>query len=126
MEKPEDVICFSVPYLIPPSVNHHTQPCKYIGRDGYLHEGRKLTKEAKAYYDAVAIFAQGRTVAPQTDAERRKVKYSVEVDVYLGKGQRLDADNGGKCSVDALVKAHVIHSDAFVAPFKITPHHDER
>lgn len=123
---PEEVVTFTVPYLTPPSVNHAYLPTMYTGRDGYGHRGRKLSKEAKAYYDAVAIFARGRTVAPLTDKERRKVRYNVEVHVYLGPNQRLDADNGGKCAVDALVRAGVIHSDAFVAPFKIVPHKNER
>jgi hypothetical protein len=124
--EPEETVIFTVPYLTPPSVNHHVRPCKYIGRDGQLHTGKKLTKQTKAYYDAVAIFARGRTVDPQTPAARRKVIYSVEVDVYLGPGQRLDADNGGKCAVDALVRAGVIHSDAFVKPFTIRPQKDDR
>jgi hypothetical protein len=72
----ESCVSFTVP-LIPPSGNHYKKPCKYIGRDGFLHLGFKLTKETKAYYDAVAIFARGRTVAPYTDAERRKVRYAV-------------------------------------------------
>jgi hypothetical protein len=122
----EEVVAFTVPYLCPPSVNHAYLPTMYTGKDGYGHRGRKLSKEAKAYYDAVAIFARRRTVAPATDAERRKVQYAVTVDVYLGPNQRLDADNGGKCAVDALVKAGVIHSDAFVAPFTINPHRDDR
>jgi Holliday junction resolvase RusA-like endonuclease len=121
----EQVVTFTVP-LTPPSVNHHTKPCKYIGKDGFLHTGRKLTGEAKAFKDAVAIFARRRTVAPATPAERRKVKYKVLVDVYLGPNQRLDADNCGKLLCDSLAYAGVIHSDAFVGDFRVRPHKDDR
>jgi Holliday junction resolvase RusA-like endonuclease len=121
----ENVVCFTVP-LTPPSVNHHTRPCKYIGKDGYLHTGRTLTGEAKAYKDAVCIFSRGRTVAPATQTERRKVRYRVVVDVYLGRNQRLDADNCGKLLCDSLQKAGVIHSDAFIEDFRVRPHKDER
>ena len=107
-------------------MNHHTRPCKYIGKDGYLHTGRTLTAEAKAYTDAVIIFARGRTVAPATAKERKKVRYRVHVDVYLGVKQRLDADNCGKLLCDSLQKAGVIHSDAFVGDFRVRPHKDDR
>ena len=71
-EEIEEVVAFTVP-LVPPSVNHAYAPTMYTGRDGYGHRGRKLTKEAKAFKAAVAIFARGRTVAPATDKERRVV-----------------------------------------------------
>jgi Holliday junction resolvase RusA-like endonuclease len=122
----EDVVSFTVPYLTPPSVNHAYLPCRYTGKDGYAHTGRKLSKDAKAYKDAVAIFARGRTVAPLTNSERRRVKYRVLVDVYLGPNQRLDADNCGKLLCDSLETAGVIHSDAFVGDFRVRPHKDER
>ena len=70
------------------------RPCKYIGRDGGLHLGFKLTKQAKAYYDAVAIFARGETVAPATDAERKRSQYGVTIDVFLPpKARSFDFDN---------------------------------
>jgi Holliday junction resolvase RusA-like endonuclease len=105
---------FTVPHLIPPSGNHYKKPCKYIGRDGCLHLGFKLTKETKAFYDAVAIFARRETVSPATEAERSRVRYSVEINVYLGPRQRIDFDNAWKCGLDSIVKAGVIHSDAAV------------
>lgn len=122
------VISFTVPYLIPPSGGHYKEPCKYIGRDGGLHLGFKVTKAAKAYYDAVAIFARGETVAPQTDAERRRVRYAVRIDVYLGERQRGDFDNFWKCGLDALVHCGLIHSDANVdgENSKCVVHKDER
>jgi len=106
----EDEVSFTVP-LTPPSVNHAYRPVMYTGKDGYAHRGRKLSKEATAYKHAVAIFARGRTVAPETDKERRTVRYSVELRIYLGRNQRLDADNAGKLAIDALVYAGVIHAD---------------
>jgi len=124
--EPEEVIAFTVPYLVPPSNNHYKRPCRYTGRDGYSHMGFKLTKEAKAYYDAVAIFARGRTVSPATDSERRRVRYTVQIDVYLGERQRGDADNFLKCGIDALVRCGVIHSDAYVQECRPIVHKDER
>lgn len=118
-------VSFTVP-LTPISVNHHTRPCKYRGKDGGLHLGFKLTKAARAYYEAFAIFARGETVAPQTDSERRKASYAIDADVYLGKGQRLDADNCGKQICDALVKAGTIHSDAYVTRCTINLHKEDR
>jgi Holliday junction resolvase RusA-like endonuclease len=124
----EREVCFTVPYLIPVSGNHYKRPCKYIGRDGSLHLGFKTTKEAKAYYDATAIFARGRTVAPQTDSERRKVRYGVRIDVYLPPKARGDFDNFWKCGLDALVHCGLIHSDAAVDGdnSKCVVHRDQR
>jgi len=121
----EDVICFTVPLLVP-TANHYKRPCKYIGRDGGLHLGFKLTKEAKAYRDAVAIFAAGRTISPGTDAERRRVRYTVQMDVYLGPGQRLDSDNALKVGIDSLVWCGILHSDASVYESKAIIHKEER
>lgn len=123
---PEKLVEFTVPYLTPPSTNHYTKPSMYTGKDGFAHRGKKLTKEAKAYKDAVAIFARGRTVAPNTDAERRRVQYHVEVRVYLGYKQRLDSDNSLKVAIDALVSAGVLHSDAHVTESKAVIVKDER
>jgi hypothetical protein len=109
----EQVVEFTVPLLVP-SGNHYKAPCKYIGKDGCLHLGYKLTKEAKAYYDAVALISRQRTVIPAKPAERRKVRYAVRMDVYLGPRDRGDFDNFFKCGIDALVKAGVIHSDNYV------------
>jgi Holliday junction resolvase RusA-like endonuclease len=124
----EDVICFTVPYLVPVTGNHYKRPCRYTGRDSYSHLGFKVTKEARAFYDAVAIFAQGRTVAPADDKERKRARYSVRIDVYLGAGQRGDFDNFFKCGLDSLVRCGVIHSDACVdgETSKCVVHRDER
>jgi Holliday junction resolvase RusA-like endonuclease len=120
----EDIVVFTVP-LRPPTVNHYWADTFYTGRDGYGHRGRKLTAEAKAFKAAVAIFSQGRTVAPATDAERRKVLYRVIAHVYYGPKMRGDADNFGKAICDSLQYAGVIHSDANV-DFRVVPHKDER
>lgn len=110
---PEKIITFTVPYLTPPSTNHYTKPIVYTGKDGFPHRGKKRTKEANAYRDAVAIFARGRTVAPSTDSERRRVRYRIVVRVVLGFNQRLDGDNALKVAIDSLKHCGVIHSDAY-------------
>jgi Holliday junction resolvase RusA-like endonuclease len=112
--KAEQLIVFTVPYLVPPSGNHYKKPTRYIGKDGSLHLGFKLTKEAKAYYDAAAIFARGRTVAPDEPADRKRASYAVRIDVYLPPRARGDFDNFFKCGLDALVHCGMIHSDAAV------------
>lgn len=118
---------FTVPYLTPPSVNHYKKPVKYRSKKTCeMRSGFKKTKAAKAYQDAVAIFARGETVAPATDAERRKVKYKIYAKVVLGARQRLDADNAGKVLIDALQNCGVIHSDAFVGRVTIDVVKDDR
>lgn len=121
----EDEVSFTVPHLTPPSVNHYKQPSVYW-KNGIKQKGMRLTPEAKAFKDAVCMFARGRTVAPAKLSERRKVQYHVEIDVYLGKNARLDADNGNKLCLDGLQLAGVIHSDAFVHPLIVRPHKDDR
>jgi Holliday junction resolvase RusA-like endonuclease len=122
-------IAFTVPFVAP-SVNHLYAPAMYTGKDGNPHMGRKISKEAKAYKEAVYFFVRdlrgSTSLSPDTDRERRAVKYTVEIDVYLGPKQRGDADNFAKISIDALVYAGVIHSDANVATSKITVHKNER
>jgi Holliday junction resolvase RusA-like endonuclease len=119
-------VSFTVLYLTPPSGNHYKSPCRYTGRDGHSHMGFKLTKAAKAYYDATAIFARGQSVAPASDSERRTVRYLVKMDVYLAEKQRGDADNFLKCGLDALVNCGVIHSDANVFRCVASVHKNQR
>jgi Holliday junction resolvase RusA-like endonuclease len=107
-----DVVTFTVPYLVPPSGNHYKSPCVYRDRNGYPRRGFKVTPEAKAYKEAVAIFARGRTVAPP-DAKKKKTAYDVHMVVVLGRGQKGDEDNFHKVGLDALTDAGVIHSDAY-------------
>lgn len=122
----EDEVTFTVPHLTPPSVNHYKTPSVYRGKDGVTRKGMRLTPEAKAFKDAVCMFARGRTVAPAKLSERRKVQYHVEINVYLGPNARLDADNGNKLCLDGLQLAGVIHSDAFVFPLIVRPYKDDR
>jgi hypothetical protein len=108
----EDVVTFTVPYLIPPTGNHYKKPCRYTGRDGYSHMGFKLTAEAQAYKYAVAVFSRRRTVAPP-DAGKKKTAYDVHMTVVLGPRQKGDEDNFHKVGLDALQYAGVIHSDSY-------------
>jgi hypothetical protein len=120
-----DVVTFTVPGLTPPTVNHCYETCFYNGKDGYSHRGRKLSPEAVAFKYAVCIFARGATVVPLLDKDRKKARYRVQIDIYLGKGQRLDADNSAKIGIDALVYAGVIHADHRVQSHLI-PHDEDR
>lgn len=105
---------FTVPYLIPPSGNHYKIPTHYTDARGNRHLGFKITKHAKAYYDAVTIFARGASLIPHDPREWKHTRYRVVLDVYLGRGQRGDFDNFWKTGLDALVKTGIIHSDAAV------------
>jgi Holliday junction resolvase RusA-like endonuclease len=122
----EDVVCFTVPHLTPPTANHYKEPTMYTGKDGFAHRGFKVTPEAKAFKDAVAIFARGRTVAPATEKERKAVRYRVGVHVVLGPRARMDCDNSSKVALDALQAARVIHSDAKVVECVLTIDRDDR
>jgi len=97
MTKP-NILTFSVP-LLAPSVNHYAK---------HTRTGRHyVTGEARAFKDAVALYARGRSV--------RFDWYSVVVTLTLGPKQKGDIDNFGKLALDALVDAGVIHSDAKVS-----------
>lgn len=122
----EDVVCFTVPYLCPPSGNHYKTPTMYTGKDGFAHRGFKVTPEAKAFKDAVAIFSRGRTISPATERERQNVRYRVGVHVVLGSRARMDCDNSAKVAVDALQAAGVIHSDAKVVECVLTIDRNDR
>lgn len=109
----EFVVAFTVPHLIPPSVNHIWQPIVYTSRKtGLPVRGRKISPEGRAFRNAVAIFSRGRSVIPALN--RKRAKYGVLIDVYLGPNQRGDFDNFFKAGLDALVLCGVIHSDAAV------------
>jgi Holliday junction resolvase RusA-like endonuclease len=88
---------FSIP-LIPPSVNHYKIP-KANGRGFYV------TPEAKAFKAAVASLTRGSVKADW---------YEVKIMLYLGKNQKGDADNFNKVTLDALVEARIITTDARV------------
>lgn len=106
--------------LVPPTVNHYKKPALFPRKRGDPPvPGMVMTKEAKAYKAAVAIFARGQSLAPATESERRKTRYMLVATVYLGKNQRGDGDNFWKCLADGLVEAGVIHSDAAVTKWHI-------
>ena len=95
--KPRQELTIVVP-LEPPTVNMYVR---------HTRAGRHyVTAEAKAYLEAVAIFARGRSVAGKA--------YRVSFIVYQGKGSKGDVDNYAKCVLDGLARAGVIHSDAAV------------
>lgn len=87
--------------LIPPSANHYKIPTR---RE--LADGRRIftyTPETRAWFDAVAVFTRGRTVAGE--------EHAVYYRVYLGYRQRGDIDNFLKVLLDALVRARLLLTD---------------
>jgi Holliday junction resolvase RusA-like endonuclease len=102
-----DQIMFTVP-LVPVSVNHYVK---------HTRKGRHyVTKEAKTFKMALALFARGQKVVAK--------KYSVQAIVYLGKGKRGDGDNFGKVIGDSLRDAGVVHSDAAIKDWSIKVERD--
>jgi Holliday junction resolvase RusA-like endonuclease len=100
--------------LTPPSANHYKIPTNRFQPDG--RRIFKLAPEAKAWYDAVATFARGQSIA----GDRLRVEFCV----YLGKGERGDVDNFCKCILDGLVKAHVLATDDSVVEMHIYKERD--
>lgn len=99
---------FTVP-LVPPSVNHYVK---------HTRTGRHyVTKEAKAFKEAIVL------LAPRNSQPAKR--YRVVLSVFLGAGARGDVDNFGKCPLDALVSAGVIHSDAAVESLTINKFRDK-
>lgn len=101
MTTTEPFVWFVVPG-IPPSGNHYKKP---VRRGKYL--GFYLTKKAKAFKEAVWVASARRKV--------RAKAYKVEVTVWMGKGDRGDADNFWKVILDSLVAAGCIDTDAKVS-----------
>lgn len=118
------IICIEVPVRCP-SVNHYKKPVILRTRNG-TQRSFALTPEALAFRDAVAIFARGKTLSPTGATARSKVRYAVACTVFLGEGERGDADNFGKCVLDSLQHAGVIHSDARVRLWHIEVEDGER
>lgn len=88
---------FVVP-LVPPTVNHYVK---------HTRSGRHyITPAATAFKEAVALCSRGQQVEGS--------EYEVTIGIILGKGVRGDIDNFLKVSLDALVFAGVISSDARV------------
>src|SRR5665213_803003 len=113
------------PGLTPPSVNHYKVPVMVRTRQGRV-KSFAITPEARAFQDAVAVFAGGRSLTPETKKERDKVVYCVEAMIVLGAKDRLDIDNGMKVLLDGLQKAGVIHSDARVGEMHVKMVWDQR
>jgi len=90
-------VTFTVP-LVPPSVNHY----KMRTRKGVTF----VSKEAKAFKNAVCICGRGFAVEAEA--------YEVTVRIFLGSGKRGDIDNFLKCTLDGIVEAGVIQTDAAI------------
>lgn len=108
-----ETIIFDVP-TTPPSVNHYKVPVKVRTSNGGMVTSYALTEEAKAFREWVCVKTRGKTLSPQTERERKRVRYQIVAAVFLGHRQRGDGDNFWKCIADSLVHAGVIHSDARV------------
>lgn len=91
---------FAVP-LLPPSVNH------------YKNGGHFLTRESKAYIDALAIFSRKLPV----DGDF----YEIDIDFHIVEREflRWDLDNFQKVAIDALTKCDVIRDDRFIVALKL-------
>lgn len=100
-------VAFTIP-LIPPSVNHY----KMRTRKGVTF----VSKEAKAFKEAVGVFSRGRSI--QSD------EYRMTVTIHLGWRDRGDVDNFLKCVLDGCVEAGVIHSDAAIRKLTVEKHRD--
>lgn len=109
-------LSFSVP-LIPPSVNHYKAP---KARGGYY-----VTPEAKAFIDAVPVFA--RPAAPRTwpwfgtdsktgHGKPARIFYEVELMFHIHRPRFLagDSDNLEKVAFDALTTCGAITDDRYV------------
>ena len=121
----QDRVSLVVP-LTPPSVNHYKEPALRKNRFG-IHKTFVLTTEAKAFLEAVAIFARGETLVPEDLSQRKMVRYGLFVTVYQGllplrrgelkqRNETGDGDNYWKCIADGLGPkyAGVIHDDRCV------------
>lgn len=111
--------------LCGPSVNHYKKPITMRTSSG-PRLSFALTPEAKAFRDAVAIIARGRTLSPSTTAERNRIRYALTVTIFLGGRDRGDGDNYWKCIADSLVYTGVIHSDARVRKWHLEVEDEDR
>lgn len=117
MNEPQEQAIFLVIPLEPPSVNHYKN--RIPGK--YQPDGRQvftISKEARAFLDAIAIFARGQQI------DHKHKHYRVEYCVFQGKGSKGDIDNYAKCILDGLVRASVIKSDAGVIDLHMSKRRD--
>ena len=124
MAEPRKSVTFEVP-ICPPSVNHYKKPVILRTSNGPIRSFAR-TPEADAFIQAIAIFARGRSIAPETSYARQRVRYALTCTVFLGEGQRGDGDNFFKCIADGLARAGVIHSDARVRTWHIDVEDEDR
>jgi crossover junction endodeoxyribonuclease RusA len=83
----------SIP-LIPPGFNHYIR---------HTRTGRHyVTKEARAFKDAVAVLIDGEVIGKE---------FEVEAWIYLGEGMKGDTDGFGKLILDGLAEAGVFVSN---------------
>lgn len=102
-------LSLSIP-LEPPSGNHY-KSFRVIGK----HVSWYLTKEAKAWHDAVILEVRDAGYCLLgTSPEVRGKSHEITYTVYQGSGSRGDVDNYAKVILDGLVKAQVLKSDASV------------
>jgi crossover junction endodeoxyribonuclease RusA len=88
---PSGQIEFSIP-MVPPGVNHYVKHT----RNGKHYK----TSEAIAWEETFALHAPKLSVQGKT--------FYLHVAYVLGKGQRLDIDNGNKCALDAVARAGML------------------
>jgi Holliday junction resolvase RusA-like endonuclease len=88
--------------LTPPSQNHYMR-YRVATMHGKPTVVAYPAKEAKAWWNAVAVAGRGRSIAAK--------EYEIAYVVYQGSGERGDVDNYGKCLLDSLVRAEIIDSD---------------
>jgi len=84
-------ISFTVP-LVPPNLNHYKVPI--WGQRRFA-----VTGPAKAFKEAIAIFARGAAVIGR--------QFQVEAIIYLGHKNKGDVDGFGKLILDGLAEAGV-------------------
>ena len=102
---------FLVP-LLPPSVNHYKQPNK--------GGGYRVSKEARAFIDAVAIFARSAAAPTWPWMLKTQKKHSpfYEVDLIFRIHQPrfliVDSDNFEKVAFDALTHCAAISDDRYI------------
>lgn len=97
-------ISFSVP-AVPPSGNAYVR---------HTRTGRHyVTEEAEQFKDLVLAIANSKKLVI------RWKRYGVEVSIFLGKKQKGDLDNFAKVTLDSLVYAAIIDSDAKITNLRM-------